>query len=220
MNFEEFLKPNTETENIANEQPAEVEVVVEAKEEEEVPEHEDSGDIAVQKAVVESLAADKAEQDEMINSLRKDNYALQTEISSLKMRVAELEGELAKVGDILSANSESELSNKVTLLERNLNCTDRFIGETRDHVLEAVTEARDKAEKEGRVRKAQLLESVLVANEPTGELSKKRSALEKFFAENQNIISGPVIEELQRCGISHKHGEEYLLPSEILKRTY
>jgi hypothetical protein len=44
--------------------------------------------------------------------------------------------------------------------------------------------------------------------------------LEKFFNDNQNILSGPVIEMLERCGISYKHGEEYLLPAEILKRTY
>ena len=76
------------------------------------------------------------------------------------------------------------------------------------------------AEKEGRLRHAQLLESVLLANQPVGNLEKKRKALEKFFNDNGNILSGPVIQELEKCGISHKKGEEYLLPSEIIKRTY
>jgi hypothetical protein len=106
------------------------------------------------------------------------------------------------------------------LLERNIECEDRFPGETYDHVLEVLREARDKAEAEGRTRRAQLLESVLVANEPNGTLAKKRAELEKLFNDNANVISGVVISELEKLGISHKHGEEYLLPSEIIKRTY
>ena len=39
-------------------------------------------------------------------------------------------------------------------------------------------------------------------------------------AENANILSGPVIAELEKSGISHKNGEQYLLPDEIIKRTY
>ena len=50
--------------------------------------------------------------------------------------------------------------------------------------------------------------------------SEKRAALEKFFNANANIMSGPVIAELEKCGISYKNGETYLLPGEILKRTY
>ena len=124
------------------------------------------------------------------------------------------------VGDVLAKNAETELSSKVTLLERDAEINDRFQGETHDHVLEAIKEARDVAEKEGRLRHAQLLESVLLANQPVGNLEKKRKALEKFFNDNGNILSGPVIQELEKCGISHKKGEEYLLPAEIIKRTY
>ena len=61
---------------------------------------------------------------------------------------------------------------------------------------------------------------MLAANEPNGTLAKRRVELEKLFADNANILSGTVIEELKKRGISHKHGEEYLLPSEIVKRTY
>ena len=127
---------------------------------------------------------------------------------------------LDKVGDVLSKNSEGEMSNKIALLDRNIECEDRFPGETRDHVLEVIREARDRDEADGRVRRAQLLESVLVANEPNGTLAKRRAELEKLFSDNANIISGTVIEELKKLGISHKKGDEYLLASEIIKRTY
>ena len=184
---------------------------------EEVPAAEE---LDVQKAVVESLAADKAEQDERIGLLTKENASLKSQISNYGSQIEEMRAALAKVGDVLSANAEGEASNKVALLDRDPDLNDRFPGETRDHVLEVIREARDAAEKEGRIRRAQVLESVLVANVPLGNLVKKREALKKFFAENANILSGTVIAELEKCGISHKNGEQYLLPDEIIKRTY
>ena len=177
-------------------------------------------ELDVQKAVVESLAADKAEQDERIVALQKENYALKSEISSLKSSLEEAKAALAKVGDVLAQNAETEVSSKIALLDRDPELDDRFPGETRDHVLEVIREAREAAEKDGRLRRAQVLESVLVVNEPVGNLQKKRAALEKFFNDNANIMSGPVIAELEKYGISHKNGETYLLPGEILKRTY
>ena len=177
-------------------------------------------ELDVQKAVVESLAADKAEQDERIVALQKENYLLKSKVSSLLSSLEEAKASLAKVGDVLAQNAETEASSKIALLDRDPELSDRFPGETRDHVLEVIREARDAAEKDGRLRRAQILESVLVANEPAGKLAEKRAALEKFFNENGNIMSGPVIAELEKCGISHKNGEEYLLPGEILKRTY
>ena len=184
------------------------------------PEVPATEELDVQKAVVESLAADKAVQDERIIALQKENYLLKSEISRLKSALEEAKAALANVGDVLAKNAETEGSSKIALIDRDPELNDRFPGETRDHVLEVIREARDAAEKDGRIRRAQILESVLVANEPVGNLQKKRAALEKFFNDNANIMSGPVIAELEKCGISHKNGEAYLLPGEILKRTY
>ena len=177
-------------------------------------------ELDVQKAVVESLAADKAEQDERIGALQNENNLLKSQVSSLEASLKEAKAALAKVGDVLAQNAETDASSKIALLDRDPELNDRFPGETRDHVLEVIREAREAAEKDGRLRRAQILESVLVANEPTGNLVEKRMALEKFFNENGNIMSGPVIAHLEKCGISHKNGETYLLPGEILKRTY
>lgn len=184
-------------------------------------------DLDVQKAVVESLAADKAEQDEQISDLNRKNENLKAEIDRLKneleqsvSKMNEMKKALDNVGDILSRNAESTTSSQISLLDRDPDLNDRFPGETREQVLEVIREAREAAEKEGRIRRAQIMESVLVANEPTGSLAKKRQALTKFFSENGNILTGPVIEELQKCGITYKNGEDYLLPTEILKRIY
>ena len=211
MNFEEFIKPPS-----TDETPEEPE------------------ELDVQKAVVESLAADKAEQDEQIAALRRQVAALRQENENLRSartaeesratvlqkKMEDLRQTLAGYGDILLKNVESKASNQVTLLERDVEIDDHFPGETRDHVLEVIREARDAAESDGRVRRAQILEGVLVTNEPVGELEKKRKELERLFNENGNIVSGPVIERLNKMGISHKKGDDYLLPSEILKRNY
>ena len=222
MNFEEFLDGTSPKAQPA-EQPAE-----------EVAEEATADSIDVQKAVVESLAADKAEQAETISALRAENAELKKNIEELKKNIAGLtdraeaakkqmldqKAALEKVGDVLATNADNGLSNKVALLDRDIDVPDRFTGETRDHVLEVVREARDKAEAEGRIRRAQVLEGVLAANEPEGTLAKKRANLEKLFADNGNLVSGPVIAELEKMGISHKNGEEYLLPAEIVKRNY
>ena len=184
---------------------------------EELPAEEE---LDVQKAVVESLAADKAEQNERINALQKENFSLKSQISDLKSQISEMKASLSKVGDVLAQNAVTEASSKIALIDRDPEINDRFPGETRDHVLEVIREARDAAEKDGRLRRAQILESVLVVNDSTGSLAEKRAELEKFFNENGNIMSGPVIAHLEKSGISHKSGETYLLPGEILKRTY
>ena len=222
MNFEEFLDDE------APKAPANEEIAEETSE-------EDAADsIDVQKAVVESLAADKAEQAETIAALRAENAELRKNILELKKeavalveraeavkrQMSEQKSALEKVGDVLAINADNGLSNKVSLLDRDIDVPDRFVGETRDHVIEVVREARDKAEADGRLRRAQLLEGVLAANEPEGTLAKKRAALEKLFAENGSIVSGLVIEQLEKMGISHKNGEEYLLPAEIINRNY
>ena len=213
MKLEEFLNADEESEASA----AEIE---EAEESSPV-------ELDVQKAVVESLAADKVARDEEIKRLNEKNESLRMELAAAKAKndslvsqMVEMKKSLEDVGEILSKNAEGETSSKIALLDRNLECDDRFPGETRDHVLEILREARDRDESEGRTRRAQLVEGVLAANEPNGTLAKRRAELEKLFADNANILSGTVIEELKKRGISHKHGEEYLLPSEIVKRTY
>ena len=227
MNFEEFLDDEPKASSAA--------IPVDEEASESVAEEivaEDS--IDVQKAVVEALAADKAEQAETIAALRAENAELRRNIVELKKSILELtdraevarrqmveqKSALEKVGDVLATNADNGLSNKVALLDRDIDVPDRFTGETRDHVIEVVREARDKAEAEGRLRRAQVLEGVLAANEPEGTLAKKRANLEKLFAYNGNIVSGPVIAELEKMGLSHKNGEDYLLPAEIIKRNY
>ena len=211
MNYEDFIRPAEEPEQ--NVETSEEAVA------EETP-IEPSVELDVQKAVVESLAADKAEQSVKIAELRKQNDELTSKVNDLTEKIEQMRMQLAKVGDLLARNSELPKSSQVTLLERNTELDDSYEGETLDHVLEVIREARDASEATGRARRAQILESVLVANEPSGNLEKKRQELIKLFNDNQNVINGQVINELDKQKISYKLGENYLLVGEIIKRTY
>lgn len=201
---------------------------------------EEAPELDVQKAVVESLAADKIElneklnesvsainlKDDEINKLKGVLAEKESEIENLKKIIAGLESRNKELDNALAHEKGREIDlqernpNSLALLDRDVELPDRFPGETRDQVLEVIKQARDQAEAEGRLRRAQVLEGVLVANEPNGNLAKKRAALEKFFKDNGNIVTGIVLEELKRCNIPYKKGETYLLPSEIMRQTY
>jgi len=230
FNFDEFMEKGKE-----EEKKEEISVETEETEREEA-----APEIDVQKAVVEELAADKAEMTEKISSQSAEIVQLKekldkaskeasdkaAEVEALKSRLAAAEEKAKSLSDQLAKivlkeeDQQVRNPNALALLDRDVEIPDRFPGETRDHVIEVIREARDKAEAEGRNRRAQLLESVLVANEPNGTLAQRRAEIEKLFAENGNIVSGPVIEELTKRGISHKNGEEYLMPSEIINRNF
>lgn len=236
FNFDEFI---TKKEPDAETRPVETveDELVESTEEVEV---EVTNELDVHKVVVEELAVEKAELREKMAGQEADMLALKTkyenairelevkkaEVFSLKAEVEGLKGCVNALESKLSAQMAKDVDmqernpNALALIDRDVDLPDRFPGESRDHVLEVIKEARDRAEAEGRLRRAQVLEGVLLVNEPNGNLAQRREALEKLFANNNNLITGEVLDELNRLGISHKNGEEYLLPSEILKRTY
>ena len=227
FNFSEFIKKDEPAEEVVTQQ-------------EEVVNEPEATELDVHKVVVEELAAEKAELHEKMAGQEAEFLALKTKyektVRELEIKSAEvfgLKSELEKatsnanalssqLAAVLAKEEDQQVRNPnaLALLDREIELPDRFPGETRDHVLEVIKEARDAAEKEGRLRRAQLLEGVLVANEPNGTLLKRREELKKLFLENGNILSGPVLDELKRLEISHKNGEEYLLPDEILRRTY
>ena len=193
----------------------------------EEPSDSEPDELDVQRTVVEALAAEKAELADQFAVLRnraenldRENKSLKEQINVLRAEKEEFRSALERMSSLLLKNSDRPESSQISLIDRDVNIDDRFPGETRDHVLEILREARDNAEKEGRRRRAQLLEAVLVANEPVGELKSRREKLEKVFEANGNIINGPVLEALEKSGISHKEGDNYLLAAEILKRNY
>lgn len=190
-------------------------------------------ELDVQKVVVEELAAEKARMAEEMAELKRNlalsegiakatqaqKENLEAQVGTLKARITELERQLADE-QLKTLDVQERNPNALALLDRDVELPDRFPGETRDHVIDVIRAAKVEAEQAGRLRKAQLLEGVLVANEPSGNLQKKRAALEKFLEENHNVLTGTVINELDKYGIKYKDGEKYLLISEIINRNY
>lgn len=156
---------------------------------------------------------------EQVDTLKSQLATRTQEVEDLKAAVLRRDQELM-VKEDAQFEMQGRNPNALALLDRDVNLLDRFTGETRDHVLEVISEAREKAEEEGRRRRAQLLESVLVANEPSGNLKKRREAFEKYMNDHANILSGEVLEELKKAGLSYKEGDNYLLVKDILTRNY
>ncbi len=197
-------------------------------------------ELDVQKVVVEELAAEKAALELKAGALEERLAGLQSEaadlsgklaaangriaelencIASGKMREAELERKIAAY-ELQESDIQARNPNQLALLDRDTELPDRFPGETRDHILEIIAEARAVAEQQGRRRRAQLLESVLKANEPSGNLQKKRDTFLKFMDEHHNVLTGEVIAELEKYGITYREGGQNLLLDEIINRTY
>lgn len=179
--------------------------------------------VAAKEAEIAHLAKEaeslKADADRKASEASAALAAKDDKINALNGRVAELERDLAAQME-KEFDAQERNPNALALLDRDVELPDRFPGETRDHVIEVLKEARDAAEVDGRIRRAQILESVLVANEPNGALVKKREEMEAIFASNQNLVTGVVIEELKKRGLTHKSGETYLMPAEIMKREF
>jgi len=243
--------PASSVEEEEEEEEEETSPEPEAEEEEETEELDEAGELDVQKAVVESLAADKvklekeiadsaaeidslkaavSERDEKIARLEKeaeearskpsvDAQALADVRKEAEEKIRELENRIAELQE-KEFDAQERNPNALALLDREPELPDRFPGETRDQVIEVLREGLKAAEAGGRLRRMQILESVLVANEPNGNLAKKREEIERLFADNGNILSGEVIEELKNRGISCKAGEDYLMPSEIIDRNF
>ena len=163
---------------------------------------------------------------EKIGQLEAKFAALQEEYQKSQDKIKELQDLVAKKDEELAKEKSREIDlqernpNALALLDRDVDVPDRFPGESRDHAIEAIRDAREKAEAEGRLRKAQVLEGILLANEPNGTLARKREEMDALFSNNNYIINGAVIEELQKMGISHKIGENYIMPAEIIKRNF
>lgn len=157
---------------------------------------------------------------EVTSNAEKRVNELVSQVEQAKKRVKELEEELASHLEKEFEEEGKRNPNAIALLDRDVDIPDRFPGETRDHVLEILKEALKVAQESGRYRRAKLLEGVLLANEPGGGLEKRRENMRRLFEENGNLVNGNVINILNKYGIAYRDGENYLMPNEIISRTY
>lgn len=84
-----------------------------------------------------------------------------------------------------------------------------FNGEVREHVLAALSEARDAAGQSGRERRAKVLEDVLLANVPAGELERRRAELRQIIKDTGSFIDARAISTLERIGFRCVSGNKH-----------
>ncbi len=84
-----------------------------------------------------------------------------------------------------------------------------FNGEVREHVLAALSEARDSAGQSGRERRAKVLEDVLAANVPAGELERRRVELRQVIKDTGSFIDARAISALEKIGFKCVSGNKH-----------
>ena len=84
-----------------------------------------------------------------------------------------------------------------------------FDGEVREHVLAALSEARDAAGQSGRERRAKVLEDVLAANASAGELERRRAELRQIIKDTGSFIDARAISDLEKLGFKCVSGNKH-----------
>ena len=84
-----------------------------------------------------------------------------------------------------------------------------FGGEVREHVLAALSEARDAAGQSGRERRAKVLGDVLAANVAAGELERRRTELKQIIKDTGSFVDARTIAALEKIGFKCVSGNKH-----------
>lgn len=95
------------------------------------------------------------------------------------------------------------------MLETPETLSEKFAGEIREHLLEALSDALSAAENAGRDRRARLLEAVLCANPPTGELRRRREAVKQIVKGAGAFLDDTAIAALEKLGFRYVSGNKH-----------
>ncbi|MBR1870708.1 MAG: hypothetical protein IJ802_02665 [Kiritimatiellae bacterium] len=127
-------------------------------------------------------------------------HALADAETASAARQNELQHEMDSLKMQLSEAHRTSLSSSV-LLQKPDEIAENFFGEIRDHVLETLKDAADAASAAGRDRRAKILEAVLLANEPDGELESRRSEFRAALEAASVLMDKPTIDKLEAMGL-------------------
>ena len=165
------------------------------------------------------LSEAKAEAERKVSDLERqlaaERAARQTaeaERERLRGDVLRLRNELEEMQTTPSAEAAAPApvqEVRVQGLLRQPKTDEVFNGEVREHVLAALSEARDAAGRSGRERRAKVLEDVLTANAPAGELERRRTELKQIIKDTGSFIDARTIAELEKLGFRCVSGNKH-----------
>lgn len=182
-------------------------------------------ELDAQKAACESLAVDLARLREELDARRVDcetleeaNRRLEADLKVERAKppeirpdpeaLAERDREIERLKALLlEAQRDTRLHD--SLLDAPVPFSEKFPGEVREHVVEALAAANEAAEAGGRDRRARILEAVLGANPPTGELESRREAVKQIFKEAGSKLSPAALAQLEKLGFRYVSGNKH-----------
>lgn len=110
---------------------------------------------------------------------------------------------------MLLAEAQRETRLHDSLLDAPTPFSEKFPGEIREHVVEALSAAYDAAEAGGRDRRARILEAVLCANPPSGELECRREAVKQIVKDAGSALDNAALAELEKLGFRYISGNKH-----------
>ena len=183
-------------------------------------------------AVIDALAIDVAEakdelakaQEELVrvqeelarsqDELAQTKTALNAERAAPKVDEAMLQDaaakdrEIARLQELLVEAQRTSLSSTV-LLDKPENFSEKFPGEVREHLLEALADAQRAADAGGRDRRARILEAILCENAVTGELARRRDEVKQIMKDAGTFIDDAAIAALEKLGFRYVSGANH-----------
>lgn len=116
--------------------------------------------------------------------------------------------EIERLQALLIEAQRTSLSSSV-LLEKPEGFVEKFPGEVREHVMEALADAAEAAEAGGRDRRSRILESVQCANPSSGELAERRAQVKQILKDAGSFIDDTTIAALEKLGFRYISGSNH-----------
>ena len=170
------------------------------------------------KQAQDELAQARARADGELENLKEElnqtKAALENERSApkedpaLQEEVAAKDREIARLQALLVEAQRTSLSSTV-LLDKPDGVSEKFTGEIREHLLEALADAQRAADAGGRDRRARILEAILCANAPTGELARRRDEVKQAMKDAGSFIDNATIASLEKLGFRYISGSNH-----------
>ena len=149
----------------------------------------------------------KAELDQTKTALEAERSAPKVD-PALQEAVAAKDREIARLQALLVEAQRTALSSTV-LLDKPEGFSEKFTGEVREHLLEALADAQRAADAGGRDRRARILEAILCANACSGELARRRDEVKQIMKDAGAYIDDSTIAALEKLGFRYVSGSNH-----------
>jgi len=162
----------------------------------------------------EELARTQEELTRAQDELARTKTALDAERAAPKVDETMLEAsaakdrEIARLKELLVEAQRTSLSSTV-LLDKPESFSEKFPGEVREHLLEALADAQRAADTGGRDRRARILEAILCENAGTGELARRRDEVKQIMKDAGTFIDDATIAALEKLGFRYVSGSNH-----------